>query len=250
MILYFSGTGNSAYAAKRIAGAIGDEAVDLFEKIRGGDHTGLRSDRAWVVAAPTYAWRLPRVVEEWLERTELAGCGDIYFVLTCGGSVGNVGGYLRRLCAAKGLRYRGCLEVVMPENYIALFTAPDREEALEIIGRAEAVLDGAARTIGRGEPFPQPAVTLRDRLNSGVVNDLFYPLYVHAKKFYATDACVSCGLCARVCPLGNVRLEAGRPVWGGRCTHCMACIARCPKEAVEYGAHTKGLTRYTCPKDC
>ncbi|MDO5602544.1 MAG: flavodoxin, partial [Oscillospiraceae bacterium] len=37
MILYFSGTGNSEYVAKRISGIIKDEAVDLFEKIRSRD---------------------------------------------------------------------------------------------------------------------------------------------------------------------------------------------------------------------
>lgn len=30
MILYYTGTGNSAYTARRIANAIGDEAADLF----------------------------------------------------------------------------------------------------------------------------------------------------------------------------------------------------------------------------
>ena len=32
MILYYTGTGNSSYAARRIAAAIGDEAVDLFSR--------------------------------------------------------------------------------------------------------------------------------------------------------------------------------------------------------------------------
>ena len=34
MILYFSGTGNSEYAAKRIGKEIEDEVTNLFEKIR------------------------------------------------------------------------------------------------------------------------------------------------------------------------------------------------------------------------
>ncbi|WP_229056928.1 MULTISPECIES: hypothetical protein [unclassified Holdemania] len=28
----------------------------------------------------------------------------------------------------------------------------------------------------------------------------------------------------------------------------MACISRCPMEAIEYGKHTQGLPRYTCPE--
>ena len=45
MILYFSGTGNSAYAAKRIGREIGDETVDLLEKIQNSDFSEMRSQR-------------------------------------------------------------------------------------------------------------------------------------------------------------------------------------------------------------
>lgn len=249
MILYFSGTGNSAYAAKRIGRAICDETVDLFEKIRSRDCSGLHADRPWVIVVPTYAWRIPRIVQDWLEHTSLAGNRDIYFVMTCGGSIGNAGKHLQALCAAKQMHYMGCMEIRMPENYIALFSTPTQAQALEIIGQAEPVIDRAARMIQAHAAFPAPAVTLKDKMNSGLVNQMFYPMFVHAKKFYATDACISCGKCAAVCPLHNLSLQAGKPVWGARCTHCMACISRCPTGAIEYGAHSKGMPRYLCPKD-
>lgn len=41
MILYFSGTGNSEYAAKRIGDKIDDQVVNLFEKIRSNDFSGI-----------------------------------------------------------------------------------------------------------------------------------------------------------------------------------------------------------------
>ena len=247
MILYFSGTGNSEYAAKKIARGLEDQWLNLFEKIREADVSPLHSERPWVIAAPTYAWRLPRIVEEWMERTPFTGSNKVYFVLTCGDSIGNAGQYLARLCEKKNMEYGGCMEIVMPENYIALFSSPAREQAQEIIRQAEPRIREAIRAVQKGEPFPRPAVSLLGRVSSGAVNRLFYPLFVHAKKFYATDACVSCGLCVQVCPLRNVRLEQGKPVWGEACTHCMACICRCPKEAIEYGKHSRGLVRYTCP---
>lgn len=101
MILYFSGTGNSAYAAQRIGAAIGDTVVDLFEKIKGSDYSQLHSDSPWVIVTPTYAWRIPRIVQNWLEHTHLAGSRDIYFVMTCGDSFGNAGKYLQTLCKVK-----------------------------------------------------------------------------------------------------------------------------------------------------
>lgn len=249
MILYFSGTGNSEYAAKRLGQKLQEDVFNLFEKIRDHDVSELHSDRPWVILAPTYAWRLPRVLQEWLKHTPLSGSRNIYFVLTCGGSIGNAGAYLKKLSISKGLCYMGCAQIIMPENYIAMFSTPSEEDARKTIRQAERIIDSLVPPIRSALTLPSPSITLKDRLNSGIVNDLFYPLFVHAKKFYATDACVSCGHCAAVCPLKNIRFTEGKPAWGNHCTHCMACICRCPKEAIEYGAHSKGLNRYTFPSE-
>lgn len=248
MILYFTGTGNSEYVAKRIGKETDDIVLNLFEKLRKEDFSEINSKNPWVIVTPTYAWRIPNILREWLKRTNLSGNPNIYFVMTCGGSIGNAGKYLKSLCADKGMNYFGCFEVVMPENYIALFTTPSKDKALKIIAEAEKIIDKAAFAINNGERFPNISVTTADKLNSGVVNNIFYPLFVHAKKFYVTDACISCGKCVKVCPLNNIHIENSRPIWGKACTHCMACICRCPKEAIEYGQHSKGLVRYTCPK--
>ena len=249
MILYFSGTGNSEYVAKRISRGTGEECIDLFEKLKKKDFSPIHSETPVVIVTPTYAWRIPRIVEDWIENTRFTGSGKLYFVLTCGENIGNAGKYLNRLCERKAMDYCGCIGIVMPENYIALFSSPTWEEALRIIEKAEAVIDKAISFIKKGERFPKTKLTLADNIESGIVNTVFYPLFVHAKKFYATDACISCGKCARVCPLENIELKGGRPVWGDSCTHCMACICRCPKEAIEYGRHSRGLVRYTCKKE-
>ena len=231
MILYFSGTGNSEYAARRISTETKDKLMNLGERIRSRDFSGIHSDTPWVVAAPTYAWRIPRVLEEWLKNTELRGNKNIYFVMTCGGNIGNAGRYLKKLARSKGLDYRGCAQIVMPENYIAMFTTPTREEAAGIILKSHSAIDKAALKIKQNEPFPQLPITRKDKINSSIVNILFYPMFVHAKKFQATNACTSCGKCAVICPLNNIHLKNGTPVWGKNCTHCMACINRCPTQA-------------------
>lgn len=249
MILYFSGTGNSEYVAKRICKETGDAFMNLFEKIKNSDFSEIHSERPWIIVVPTYAWRIPRIVQKWMENTSFTGNKDIYFIMTCGGNIGNAGKYLDELCRKKDMNYRGCMGIQMPENYIALFSTPTQEKALQIIDQAEPVIDQAIAYIKNSETFPQTNISFADSINSGIVNDLFYPLFVHTKKFYTTDACISCGKCANVCPLNNIRMDNGKPAWGNNCTHCMACISHCPKEAIEYGKHSRGFTRYTCKKE-
>lgn len=247
MVLYFSGTGNSEYVAKRMGAEIQDETLNLFEKIRNHDHSEIYSPNPWVIVTPVYAWRIPRILGEWLLNTKLLGNKDIYFVITCGGSIGNAWDYVERLCTLKGLNFMGCSSIVMPDNYIVLFQMPEHEKALEIINQAEEIITNVSQLMKSEKTFPKPSIALKDRINSGLVNPFFYSKFVRAKKFYATDDCISCGKCEKLCPLKNIHLEKGKPAWGNQCTHCMACICLCPKEAIEYGKHSKGKLRYRCP---
>lgn len=248
MILFFSGTGNSEYIAKRIGKIIGDETIDLFDKIRNNDFSKIHSKRPWIVVVPTYAWRIPRIVQQWLENTNLLGNKNIYYVMTCGGNIGNASKYIKDLCTKKKMNYYGCIGIKMPENYIALFSTPTIDKALQIIDQAEEIIDRIALLIKNDKKFPKSDISFKDKISSGIINDLFYPIFVHAKKFYVTNDCISCGKCISTCPLNNIHLENQKPVWKDNCTHCMACINHCPTESIEYGKHSKGLPRYVCSK--
>ncbi len=84
MILYFSGTGNSRYAAEFLAQALGDQAEDVGLWIKERRKGEFRADRPWVVVAPTYGWQLPHVLMEFLQTAEFSGSQMVYFVMTCG----------------------------------------------------------------------------------------------------------------------------------------------------------------------
>ena len=87
MILCFSGTGNSRYIAKKIADTLQDKIIDLNLKIKAADCSPMETGHNIIVVAPTYAWRIPRIVSEWLSKTDLVSAEHIWFVMDCGGFI-------------------------------------------------------------------------------------------------------------------------------------------------------------------
>ncbi len=244
MIFYFSGTGNSLYAAQAIASVTGDNLVSINDLMKHGSREEFHSTGPLVFVAPTYAWRMPRVVERFIQEATFEGNQQAYFVLTCGSETHNAVHYSKKLCEKKGFTFLGFATIVMPENYITMFHAPEKEQEQRIIENAAPILFEIAKLIGEQKPLPEEKVTLGGRFASGIINSMYYPIFVSAKGFYATEACNGCGKCAKLCPLNNIEMSGGKPEWGESCTQCMACICRCPREAIEYKNKTQGKRRY------
>ena len=246
MVLYFTGTGNSRFVAERIAGYTGDEVIDLFERIKAGNTDALASEKPWVVVTPTYAWQIPHIVRDHLTAAELKGNKKIYFIMTCGDDIGNAEKYAEKLCDKKSMEFMGCMPVVMPENYLAMFDTPCESKAEHIIKKALPSIEKAAQIIKNGNKYSQK-INIQDKLKSSIVNTLFCTFFVKDKKFTAAESCVNCGVCAAKCPCGNITFRDNKPVWNGNCVHCMACISYCPEEAIEYGKISVGQPRYRLP---
>lgn len=246
MILYFTGTGNSRYIAKKLAKETGDELFCINDRIRNNDVSTVFSKDRLVFVTPTYAWRIPAIVMDWIGRTEFTGSPKAWFVMNCGSEIGNAAKYNKELCSSKGFTYMGTAEIVMPENYIAMFQSPSDEEALRIIEKAKPVIEKNALFLKEDSVFPAPRNNLFGKIMSGPVNSLFYSYFVKANAFKTDARCIGCGKCAALCPLHNIELKEKKPVWGSNCTHCMACICSCPTEAIEYGKKSMGKNRYLC----
>jgi ferredoxin len=244
MILYFSGTGNSRYAAQAIGTVTGDKIVSLNELLKSGSKEALQSDEPFVFVCPTYAWRLPKIVEDFIRATRFSGSAKAYFVLTCGSETGNAVHYAKKICHQKGFDFLGLATVIMPENYIAMFATPDKTQADEIIQKAAPQILAIAERIQNGQPLPEEKITAGGRFRSTIMNPLFYLACVSAKGFHSTAACTGCGKCVKLCSLNNIGIRDGKPYWGQNCTHCMACICGCPSEAIEYKSKSKGKPRY------
>jgi ferredoxin len=247
MIIYFTGTGNSRYAAELLAADTGDELKGINTQIKHGETGNFQSEKPYVFVCPTHGWRIPRIFEDWIQKSRFGGSRMAYFILTCGTEVGDAVRYVRKLCREKNFDFMGLKEVVMPENYVCMFPVPDDIEAKRIRDKAEPVLHSAARAIRKNDPIPCKPVSRLDRVYSRLVNPVFRHALITSRPFWVTEDCISCGRCEKVCPVNGIRMEGGYPVWTGPCVHCQACICGCPRQAIEYGMASEGKSRYLCP---
>lgn len=248
MILCFSGTGNSLYAADVLADAIGDEVVSLNDIIKNDRRMLFNSKKPFVVVSPIYAWRLPKLIEDVISRAGFNGNSEMYFVCTMGSDSGNCDKYCQKLCEKKGMKYRGFCGVVMPSNYLLSYIETDEAKNKQKIVEAIPVLMQLADSIRKGEMIEKRDKAAFASVKSGMVNSLFNKHMVSAKDFVISDDCTGCGNCASVCPVNNVKMIEGRPLFGSRCMNCFACINRCPAKAIDIKGKTEKRGRYVCPE--
>ena len=243
MICYFSGTGNSKYVAEEISKNLNDDLIDINKRIKNNNTNATDVNGKLIVVTPTYAWRIPRIVNKWILDTKFNNVKEVYYVMTCGDEIGNADKYNKRLSKQKGFLHKGTFEIIMPENYIALFNTPNNDEAKQIVSMSKIKIQNVIDNIN-DEVDVTYDPTFKDKFKSSLVNDIFYPVFVNSKKFNVTNLCVGCNKCVSLCPLNNISLKDNKPVWKNNCTHCMACISYCPTKAIEYGKDSSKKERY------
>ena len=246
MVLYYSATGNTQYVAQQLARLLEDECMDLLGRVKAGDLSPIRSEKPFVICAPVYVCEMPIFLARFLKKLPLEGCKQVYFVCTSGGYAGITGGLAKGIMRRKKLEWMGHSEVVMPRNYVAsdsyAMLTPD--QIAQRLHKAQEQLPQLARTIARGEKLTARHIYLVEYLITLPLTPVWTRYMLTAKDFHTTDACTGCGLCERLCPLNNIRLNEGRPLWSDACTHCMACIGNCPTRAIDYGSITQNKDKY------
>lgn len=243
MILYFTGTGNSLYVAKKLL-ADGERLVSIADLMKKGEYTiELSEDEKLGIVFPVYFYTIPTIVREFLEKAEIRNAGYVYSVITCGGGTAQASAVLKKLLAKKGITLTYFKELLMPDNSMLFYQIPGTEKAEERLTPADAVISRIREDIGNREASKIGSVTVISNLMGAG-----YKLCSVTKKFYAEDTCTGCGLCERNCPQQVIKLVDNKPVWAKEnCCKCSSCINRCPVKAIQYGKGTKKRNRYVNP---
>jgi len=247
VIYWFSGTGNSYHVARVLKEGLDDvHLVPVAEALTGDIEPSQRMGLVF----PVYAWGPPAIVARFIENLPTSAPDYLFAVASCGGAPGSAMAITRGMLKRRGLDLNAAFSVRMVENYPPMGGPPPEEKQIRINDAAETDI---AQIITRIRDGVRGDFSKKNRLFSAF-GRLVYPLFRWSltrkakSRFTADEKCVSCGICAKICPVGNIELTDGKtPVWGNRCEQCFACFHWCPEKAVQYGGKTAGMIRYHHP---
>ena len=233
MIFYFSGTGNTRWAAIQIGAATQERLIniadysDYLSADKDIEPFALKEGERLGFVFPVHGWRVPRLVRSFISRLRLKPFGDgispdskpfCYAVCTAGDSIGKTIDTLNKsLRANHQLQAMGISQpdsaysLIMPESYVGLpFMDVDPSE------KEKRKKEKAAQQL------------------KAICEDV-------------EERCVKCGICANVCPVGDISGGKGKkPVWlhHDDCLTCFSCYHHCPHHAIEFGRQTQKKGQY------
>ena len=243
MIFYFTGTGNSLYAAQKLADE-GEEIVSIVDALRSKSfHYTLKDNEPLGFVFPVYFYTVSDPVLELVRNLTVENAGFVYAVIPCGASIGAAGGFLKSELKKRGLELQRLDALVVPDGALIFYDIDSPEKMEQQLDAATKELASIKQAIDRREGN---RITGSPVL--GKVGLAAYHACMSTKPFHADEKCVGCGKCASICPSGAIEMVGGRPVWTkSKCLKCCGCLGRCPVSAIQYGKKTASRGRYVNP---
>lgn len=238
VVLFFTGTGNSLYIARQLAGKDG-EILSIPQLVKNKQYE-IEADEIGLVY-PIYGHMPPHMVREFIKKVRLNSRYK-FAVLTYGNRKCNAVEIWDDISRKAGNAFDYIASIVMVDNWLPNF---DMNEQMKVDKHIPQNLACISKDVNDNRRWLEP-VTEEERQQhqeflkrSGI--DAKNGFILKSENcFTATDACIACGICTYVCPRGNYDLKSGGVEMQGDCEFCFACIQNCPQRAIQFARQEEG----------
>lgn len=232
--IYLSGTGNTKHCMEKLVRLLDETARAI--PIEDKNAVDLLSKHNFIVLGyPTQFSNCPVMVRDFIKNhSHIWKNKKVLCVATMGLFSGDGAGCSARLLKRYGAEIVGGLHIRMPDSVCdsrALKKSPEKNR--EIIKLADKKIEKWADNIKKGK-YPKDGLYFYDRIAGLICQRLWFYNKTgnYSDKLKINSNCTGCGLCARLCPMGNLTLKSGKATAGTNCTMCYRCISSCPNQAI------------------
>jgi ferredoxin len=248
-LCYFSATGNTLVVARDLATALGDATVIPIKRAVASPVDLAGFDRVGIIY-PVFVWGAPMIVQRFMRGLKGRLQGKyVFLVATYGGTLFGALDEGARVLRQSGVDAAAGFAIRMPTNYTPIFQIPSEKARARQFAREKARISAIAAAvkakqtskIERWWPAVNWLFSLQSRIMLPRMREADHQFTAHAR-------CNGCGICQRVCPVGNVTLVQSRPRWSHHCELCLACLHWCPLQCINWGRGTVKHQRYHHPE--
>jgi ferredoxin/protein involved in ribonucleotide reduction len=251
-IYYFSATGNSLNFARNIAFGLGDTELVSIARSMESESVETTAERIGLIF-PVFAWGVPRIVVDFLEKVNLKNKRYIFGIATCVAIPGNTLAELKILLAGKSINLDAAfvvrsgrsslMKLNMLDEIIKVLDTRRKKIKTDIQREQELIL--AIKSLMKNNPETSSWAA---NLFGSMFHDMGLKSFRSADKdFVIRESCKGCGNCSKICPRGNITIENGRPDFHHNCELCHACIQWCPNFAIQHRNFDTNLSQYHHP---
>lgn len=232
IIFYFTGTGNSLYIARQLAGE-NAELLSIPQMVKRGKYE-FEADEIGIVY-PIYGHMPPYMVRQFIQKAKLKAEYK-FAVLTYGARKCDAVEIWDRISRKADNAFDYINTIIMVDNWLPNF---DMNEQLKIDKHIPENLQKITADINSRQHWHEPVTEEERQQHQGFMQrsglDPEVGFLMKSEKFFTvTDACIDCGICTYVCPRGNYELTSRGVKTSGDCEFCFACIQNCPQKAIQF----------------
>jgi ferredoxin len=226
-IFYFTSTGNSLAVAKKIGGTL----VPLVSIPQIADNFDAEySDDVIGVVFPIYWLSVPKMVRRFLTEAKLSA-DYIFAIGTYGSKPGACMKNIQRHAANIGGRIDYAASLLMVDNYLPSFDVSEQIKMLpkkntdENLRRIVADIQARRKLTAEVSSGWRLITAIMQVVKKTTMKD------TQAQNYLVNESCTSCGICAQVCPSGNISVS-DKVVFSDHCECCLGCVHLCPQNAI------------------